>query len=149
MRERTKKTCVTGRREKVPLKGLENVKLLATLDILNPRPQEVDLPWLLSQLLNVLACLTGSHQYIVEEDLRKYSQRERTHASNSSSTKCLPYDCFLTKVFQYFVLNLVGVGDPIGARKINNKHTFRRMGFEKNEKGILVRGGQDESNEYD
>ncbi|KAI5650200.1 hypothetical protein M9H77_36205 [Catharanthus roseus] len=38
--ERTNKTSVTSRREKVPLKGLENVKLLATLDILNPRPQE-------------------------------------------------------------------------------------------------------------
>ncbi|KAI5671007.1 hypothetical protein M9H77_11371 [Catharanthus roseus] len=35
-----KKISVTSRREKVPLKGLENVKLLATLDILNPRPQE-------------------------------------------------------------------------------------------------------------
>ncbi|KAI5676472.1 hypothetical protein M9H77_07422 [Catharanthus roseus] len=38
--ERTNKTSVTSRREKVPLEGLENVKLLATLDILNPRPQE-------------------------------------------------------------------------------------------------------------
>ncbi|KAI5658016.1 hypothetical protein M9H77_26809 [Catharanthus roseus] len=36
----TNKTNVISRREKVPLKGLENVKLLATLDILNPRPQE-------------------------------------------------------------------------------------------------------------
>ncbi|KAI5676226.1 hypothetical protein M9H77_07176 [Catharanthus roseus] len=35
------KTSVTSRREKVPLKGLENVKLLATLDILNPTTQEV------------------------------------------------------------------------------------------------------------
>ncbi|KAI5676651.1 hypothetical protein M9H77_07601 [Catharanthus roseus] len=40
VRKRTNKTSVTSRREKVPLKGLENVKLLATLDILNPRPQE-------------------------------------------------------------------------------------------------------------
>ncbi|KAI5676090.1 hypothetical protein M9H77_07042 [Catharanthus roseus] len=38
--ERTNKTSLTSRREKVPLKRLENVKLLATLDILNPRPQE-------------------------------------------------------------------------------------------------------------
>ncbi|KAI5668710.1 hypothetical protein M9H77_18563 [Catharanthus roseus] len=38
--ERTNKTSVTSRREKVPLKGLENIKLLASLDILNPRPQE-------------------------------------------------------------------------------------------------------------
>ncbi|KAI5676938.1 hypothetical protein M9H77_07888 [Catharanthus roseus] len=40
VRERTNKTSVTSRREKVPLKELGNVKLLATLDILNPRPQE-------------------------------------------------------------------------------------------------------------
>ncbi|KAI5666891.1 hypothetical protein M9H77_16744 [Catharanthus roseus] len=40
MRERTNRTSVTSRREKVPLKVLENVKRLATLDILNPRSQE-------------------------------------------------------------------------------------------------------------
>ncbi|KAI5672357.1 hypothetical protein M9H77_12721 [Catharanthus roseus] len=40
MRERTNKTIVTSIKEKVPLKGLENVKLLATLDILNPRPKK-------------------------------------------------------------------------------------------------------------
>ncbi|KAI5664205.1 hypothetical protein M9H77_23528 [Catharanthus roseus] len=40
VRERTNKTNVTSRREKVPWKGLENVKLLAPLVILNPRPQE-------------------------------------------------------------------------------------------------------------
>ncbi|KAI5661678.1 hypothetical protein M9H77_21001 [Catharanthus roseus] len=68
-------------------------------------------------------------------------------ATQSSSTKCLPYGCFLIKIFQYFVLNLVGVGDPIRARKIYNKHTFKRMGFKRNEEGMLVRGGQDESDE--
>ncbi|KAI5667248.1 hypothetical protein M9H77_17101 [Catharanthus roseus] len=76
VRERTNKTSITSRKEKVPLIGLEIVKLLATLDILNPRPQEaletslaqfdpcdslVIFPWLLSQLLDVLACLTGSN----------------------------------------------------------------------------------------
>ncbi|KAI5671385.1 hypothetical protein M9H77_11749 [Catharanthus roseus] len=40
VRERIKKTSATSRRERVPLKELENVKLRATLDILNPRPQE-------------------------------------------------------------------------------------------------------------
>ncbi|KAI5667176.1 hypothetical protein M9H77_17029 [Catharanthus roseus] len=40
VRERTNKTSVTSRKAKVPLKGLEKVKLLASLDILNPRPQE-------------------------------------------------------------------------------------------------------------
>ncbi|KAI5667395.1 hypothetical protein M9H77_17248 [Catharanthus roseus] len=40
MRERTNKTSITSRRQKVPLKGFENIKLLATLDILHPGPQE-------------------------------------------------------------------------------------------------------------
>ncbi|KAI5673412.1 hypothetical protein M9H77_13776 [Catharanthus roseus] len=72
---------------------------------------------------------------------------EHMLATQSSSTKCLPYGCFLTKIFKYFVLNLVGVIDPIGAGKIYNKHTFKRMGFERNEEGMLVRGKQDESDE--
>ncbi|KAI5671857.1 hypothetical protein M9H77_12221 [Catharanthus roseus] len=70
-------------------------------------------------------------------------------ATQMPSTKCLPYGCFLMKVPQYFVLNLVGVGDPIGAGKIYDKHTFKRMGFEKNEKGMLVRGGPDDDEESD
>ncbi|KAI5678750.1 hypothetical protein M9H77_09700 [Catharanthus roseus] len=52
-------------------------------------------------------------------------------------------------VFQYFVLNLVGVGDHIGVGKIFNKHTFKRMGFSRNEEGMLVRGGQDDNDESD
>ncbi|KAI5662975.1 hypothetical protein M9H77_22298 [Catharanthus roseus] len=68
-------------------------------------------------------------------------------ATQTSSTKCLPYGGFLTKIFQYFVLNLVGVSDHIGAGKIYNKHTFKKMGFEENEEGVLVKGGQDESDE--
>ncbi|KAI5682028.1 hypothetical protein M9H77_03256 [Catharanthus roseus] len=78
-----------------------------------------------------------------------YMAIEHMLATQTSSTKCLPYGCFLTKVFQYFVLNLVGVGDPIGAGKIYNKHTFKKIGIEKNEEGMLVRGGQDESDEVD
>ncbi|KAI5672459.1 hypothetical protein M9H77_12823 [Catharanthus roseus] len=74
---------------------------------------------------------------------------EHMLARQSSSTKCLPYGCFLTKIFQYFVINLVGVGDHIGPRKIYNQDTFTRMGFEKNNEGQLVRGGQDESDEED
>ncbi|KAI5681370.1 hypothetical protein M9H77_02597 [Catharanthus roseus] len=76
-----------------------------------------------------------------------YMAIEHMLATQTSSTKCLPYGCFLTKIFQYFVLNLVGVGDPIRAGKIYNKHTFKRMGFEKNEEGMFIRGGQDESDE--
>ncbi|KAI5674023.1 hypothetical protein M9H77_14387 [Catharanthus roseus] len=72
---------------------------------------------------------------------------EHMLATQSSSTKCLPYSCFLMKIFQYFILNLVGVGDHIGPGKIYNKHTFKRMGFERNEEGMLVRGGQDENDE--
>ncbi|KAI5675634.1 hypothetical protein M9H77_06584 [Catharanthus roseus] len=39
------------------------------------------------------------------------------------------------------------VVDPIGVGKIYNKYTFKRMGFERNEEGMLVRGRQDESDE--
>ncbi|KAI5662875.1 hypothetical protein M9H77_22198 [Catharanthus roseus] len=78
-----------------------------------------------------------------------YMAIEHMLATQTSSTKCFPYGCFLTRVFQYFVLSLVGVGDPIGARKIYNKHTFKRMGFAKNEEGMLVRGGQDDNDESD
>ncbi|KAI5648970.1 hypothetical protein M9H77_34975 [Catharanthus roseus] len=42
---------------------------------------------------------------------------EHMLSTQTSSTKCLPYGHFLTKVFQYFVLNLVGVGDHIGIGK--------------------------------
>ncbi|KAI5672465.1 hypothetical protein M9H77_12829 [Catharanthus roseus] len=52
-------------------------------------------------------------------------------------------------IFQYFMLNLIGAGDPIGPGKIYNKYTFKRMGFERNEEGQLVRGGQDENDEDD
>ncbi|KAI5657486.1 hypothetical protein M9H77_26279 [Catharanthus roseus] len=79
----------------------------------------------------------------------RYMVIEHMLSTQTSSTKFLPYGCFFTKVFQYFVLKLVGVGDPIRAGKIYNKHTFKRMGFEKNEEGMLVRGGQDESDESD
>ncbi|KAI5649644.1 hypothetical protein M9H77_35649 [Catharanthus roseus] len=68
-------------------------------------------------------------------------------ATQTSSTKCFPYGCFLTKVFQYFMLNLVGVGDHIGIGKIYNKRTFKGMGFSRNEEGMLVRGGQDDNDE--
>ncbi|KAI5671394.1 hypothetical protein M9H77_11758 [Catharanthus roseus] len=64
-------------------------------------------------------------------------------ATQTSSTKCLPYGCFLTKVFQYFEVNFVGVGYHIGSGKMYNKHTFKRMGFSRNEEGMLVRGGQE------
>ncbi|KAI5654170.1 hypothetical protein M9H77_31357 [Catharanthus roseus] len=63
---------------------------------------------------------------------------EHMLATQTSSTKCLPYGCFPTKVFQYFVLNLVGVGDHIGIGKIYNKHTFKRMGFSRNEEAMNI-----------
>ncbi|KAI5677951.1 hypothetical protein M9H77_08901 [Catharanthus roseus] len=71
------------------------------------------------------------------------------NATETSSKKCLPYGCFLTKVFQYFVLNLVGIGDHIGIGKIYNKHTFKRVGFSRNEESALVRGGQKGDDESD
>ncbi|KAI5676422.1 hypothetical protein M9H77_07372 [Catharanthus roseus] len=74
---------------------------------------------------------------------------EHMLATQTSSTKCLPYGYFLTKVFQYFVLNLVGIGDHISIGKIYNKHTFKRMGFSRNEEGMLVREGQEVDDEND
>ncbi|KAI5680534.1 hypothetical protein M9H77_01761 [Catharanthus roseus] len=74
---------------------------------------------------------------------------EHMLATQSLFTKCLLYGCSLIKIFQYFVLNLVGVGDHIGPGKLYNQHTFMRMGFEKNNEGQLVRGGQDDSDEED
>ncbi|KAI5677599.1 hypothetical protein M9H77_08549 [Catharanthus roseus] len=68
-------------------------------------------------------------------------------ANQTSSKKCFPYSCFLTKVFQYFVVNLVGIGNRIGTGKIYNKHTFKRMGFSRNEDGVLVREAQEDDDE--
>ncbi|KAI5663098.1 hypothetical protein M9H77_22421 [Catharanthus roseus] len=59
---------------------------------------------------------------------------EHILATQSSSAKCLPYGCFLTKIFQHFIYN---------------QYTFRRIGFERNEKGLFVRGGQNKSDEDD
>ncbi|KAI5654579.1 hypothetical protein M9H77_31766 [Catharanthus roseus] len=67
-----------------------------------------------------------------------YMAIEHMLATQTSSTKCLSYGCFLTKI-----------GDPIRARNINNKHTFKRISFAKNEEGMLVRGGQDDDDERD
>ncbi|KAI5662032.1 hypothetical protein M9H77_21355 [Catharanthus roseus] len=74
---------------------------------------------------------------------------EHMLATKISSTKCFPYGCSLTKFFQNFVLNLVGVGDHIGIGKIYNKHTFKRMGFSRNKEGMLERGKQEDNDESD
>ncbi|KAI5667197.1 hypothetical protein M9H77_17050 [Catharanthus roseus] len=74
-----------------------------------------------------------------------YMTIEHMLATQSSSTKCLPYGCFITKIFQYFVINLVGISGHIGHGKIYNQQTFKRMGFERNDEGGFIRGGQDQS----
>ncbi|KAI5681642.1 hypothetical protein M9H77_02870 [Catharanthus roseus] len=57
----------------------------------------------------------------------------------------------ITNMQSFFMLSLHEhrrmnvVGDHIGLGKIYNQHTFKRMGFERNEEGLLVRGGQNES----
>ncbi|KAI5680612.1 hypothetical protein M9H77_01839 [Catharanthus roseus] len=55
-------------------------------------------------------------------------------------------DLSYIKVFQYFMLNLVGIGDHIGIGKIYNKHTFKRMGFSRNEEEEEEDEGQDVTN---
>ncbi|KAI5677469.1 hypothetical protein M9H77_08419 [Catharanthus roseus] len=73
-----------------------------------------------------------------------YMAIEHMLATQSSSTKCLPYGCFITKILQHFVINLVGIGDHIGHGKIYTQQTFKRMGFEKDEDGTFIRGEQDD-----
>ncbi|KAI5667118.1 hypothetical protein M9H77_16971 [Catharanthus roseus] len=73
-----------------------------------------------------------------------YMAIEHMLATQSSSTKCLPYGCFITKMLQHFVINLVGIGDHIGHGKIYTQQTFKRIGFEKDEDGTFIRGGQDD-----
>ncbi|KAI5653604.1 hypothetical protein M9H77_30791 [Catharanthus roseus] len=74
----------------------------------------------------------------------RYMAIEHMLATQSSSTKCLPYGCFITKILQHFVINLVGIGDHIGHGKIYTQQTFKRMGFEKDEDGTFIQGGQDD-----
>ncbi|KAI5671981.1 hypothetical protein M9H77_12345 [Catharanthus roseus] len=38
-------------------------------------------------------------------------------------------------------INLVGVGYHIGPGKIYNQNTFKRMGFERTNEGLFIRGG--------
>ncbi|KAI5648655.1 hypothetical protein M9H77_34660 [Catharanthus roseus] len=94
------------------------------------------------------SCITNMHSFVM---LALHGHRrmnfdfmaiEHMLATQSSFTKCLPYGCFITKIFQHFVINLVGVGDHIGPGKIYNQHTFKRMGFGRNDEGLLIRGGQ-------
>ncbi|KAI5657137.1 hypothetical protein M9H77_25930 [Catharanthus roseus] len=68
-------------------------------------------------------------------------------ATQSSSTKCFPYGCFLTKAFQHFKITFFGPNDHIGIGKIYNQNTFKKMGFSRNEDGRLIRGGQEEDSE--
>ncbi|KAI5663728.1 hypothetical protein M9H77_23051 [Catharanthus roseus] len=74
---------------------------------------------------------------------------EHMLATQSFSTKFLLYGCFITKIFQHFVINLVGVGDHIGPGKIYNQNTIKRMGFERNDDGLLIRSGQQGSDDDD
>ncbi|KAI5676309.1 hypothetical protein M9H77_07259 [Catharanthus roseus] len=77
-----------------------------------------------------------------------YIAIEHMLATQSSSTKCLPYGCFITKIFQHFEINLVGVGDHIVPGKIYNQNTFNRIGFERTD-GLFIRGGQQGSDDDD
>ncbi|KAI5658673.1 hypothetical protein M9H77_27466 [Catharanthus roseus] len=74
---------------------------------------------------------------------------EHMLATQSSSTNFLLYGCFITKIFQHFEINLVGVGDHISPGKIYNQNTFKRMGFERNDEGLFIRGGQQGSDDDD
>ncbi|KAI5664052.1 hypothetical protein M9H77_23375 [Catharanthus roseus] len=47
------------------------------------------------------------------------------------------------------IINLIGVGDHIGPGKIYNQNTFKRMGFERTNEGLFIRGGQQGSDDDD
>ncbi|KAI5663598.1 hypothetical protein M9H77_22921 [Catharanthus roseus] len=97
--------------------------------------------------------ITNIHSFVIlaMHEHRKmnfgYIAREHMLTTQSSSTKCLPYGCFLTKVFQHFRITFFGPNDHIGIGKIYNQNTFKRMGFSRNEDGNLIRGGQDKDSE--
>ncbi|KAI5653522.1 hypothetical protein M9H77_30709 [Catharanthus roseus] len=71
-------------------------------------------------------------------------QDEHMLATQCSSTKCLSYGYFITKILQHFLINLVGIGDHIGHGKIYTHQTFKRMGFEKDEDGTFIQSGKDD-----
>ncbi|KAI5681400.1 hypothetical protein M9H77_02627 [Catharanthus roseus] len=97
--------------------------------------------------------ITNMHSFVmlaVHERIKmnfRYIAIEHMLATQSSSTKCLPYSCFLTKVFQHFKITFFGPNDHIGIGKIYYQNTFKRMGFSKNEDGKLIKGGQEEDSE--
>ncbi|KAI5676372.1 hypothetical protein M9H77_07322 [Catharanthus roseus] len=99
--------------------------------------------------------ITNMHSFVmlaIHEHRRMnfgYMAIEHMLATQSFSTKCLPYGCFITKIFQHFVINLVGIGDHICYGKIYNQQTFKRIGFEKNEEGAFIQGGQEEGDDDD
>ncbi|KAI5663719.1 hypothetical protein M9H77_23042 [Catharanthus roseus] len=55
----------------------------------------------------------------------------------------------LQKIFQYFEINLVGVGDRIGPSKVYNQNSFKRMGCERTNEGLFIRGGQQGTDDDD
>ncbi|KAI5657653.1 hypothetical protein M9H77_26446 [Catharanthus roseus] len=99
--------------------------------------------------------ITNMHSFVMlaMHEHRKmnfgYITIEHMLATQSSSTKCLPCGCFITKIFQHFEINLVGVGDHIDPGKIYNQNTFKRIGFERTDEGLFIRGGQQGSDDDD
>ncbi|KAI5668026.1 hypothetical protein M9H77_17879 [Catharanthus roseus] len=70
---------------------------------------------------------------------------EHMLATQSSSTKCLPYGCFITKIFQHFEINLVGVGNHIGPGDDDDKED----NGDEEEGNELENMDEDETNEED
>ncbi|KAI5671854.1 hypothetical protein M9H77_12218 [Catharanthus roseus] len=97
--------------------------------------------------------ITNMHSFVMlaMHEHRKmnfgYIAIEHMLATQSSSKKCLLYGYFITKIFQHFEINLVGISDHIGPGKIYNHNIFKRMGFERNDEGLFIRGGQQRSND--
>ncbi|KAI5648121.1 hypothetical protein M9H77_34126 [Catharanthus roseus] len=81
----------------------------------------------------MLNTILGTPENVSHEHRRmnfRFMAIEHMLATQTSSTKHFPYVCFLTKVLQYFVLNMIGVGYHICIRKT--------MGFSRNDERCPV-----------
>ncbi|KAI5652501.1 hypothetical protein M9H77_29688 [Catharanthus roseus] len=87
--------------------------------------------WLHHMISNIIipnvghkSSITNMHAFVIlalHEHRRMnfgYMAIEQMLATQSSSTKCFSYGCFITKILQHFVINLVGISDHIGHGKI-------------------------------
>ncbi|KAI5654529.1 hypothetical protein M9H77_31716 [Catharanthus roseus] len=91
-------------------------------------------------------------QILVEVRMLKNEEEEKEKGCHlelglqkDSSIAYASYTILIDQMFATWMLPY----EDLSTFCIYNKHTFKRMGFERNEEGLLVRGGQNESDEHD